>query len=219
MQYEGDRDAFYDRMDALINPMPLDPSERLRSLLDSFQESVERRVLSVDTGEEYWRTNTRTIPMPIGHEVFETTGPWEDYSTPSRDLRLLIALDELLGLPKRVALQPERFAIEDKASAGKRSEAIQAELRSELARRTFAYTKSDGSKHTLRLADVAGRASAFEVGYDPNDCPEQRWGAPEGSDELATCKRRAPADQRVRLERYRVWFNTRTRPARGAKAP
>lgn len=219
MQYEGDRDAFYDRMDALINPQPLDPSERLRSLLDSFQESVERRVLSIDTGEEYFRTSSRVIPMPIGHEVFETTGPWEDYSTPSRDLRLLIALDELLSLPKRVAAQPERFAIADKASAGPRAEALQAELQAELRRRTFAYTKSNGEKQTLHLADVAARARAFETGYNPNECPEARWGAPEGSEELASCKRHAPADQRAKLERYRVWFATRTRPARGAKAP
>jgi hypothetical protein len=219
MQYEGDRDAFYDRMDALINPTPLDPSERLRSLLDSFQESVERRVLSIDTAEEYVRSNPRIIPMPIGHEVFETTGPWEDYSTPSRDLRLLIALDELMGLPKRVAAQPERFALDDKANAGQRAEQIKTELQTELARRTFAYTKSDGTKHTLRLADVASRAVSYETAYNPNDCPEARWGAPEGSEELASCKRHAPADQRTRLERYRVWFNTRTRPARGAKAP
>lgn len=219
MQYEGDLEAFYERMDALINPQPLEPSERLRSLLDSFQEAVERRVLSIDTGEAYLRENPRTIPMPIGHEVFETTGPWEDYSTPSRDLRLLIALDELLGLPKRIAEHPERFALEDKTKAGQRAEEIEAELKAELAKRSFKYTRSDGSPHTLSLADVVKRAPAFEVGYDPNDCPELRWGAPEGSDELSTCKRHAPAEQRARLERYRVWFNTRTRPARGAKAP
>jgi hypothetical protein len=219
MQYEGDRDAFYDRMDALINPTPLDPSERLRSLLDSFQESVERRVLSIDTAEEYVRSSPRTIPMPVGHEVFETTGPWEDYSTPSRDLRLLIALDELMGLPKRVAAQPERFALEAKEKPGERAEQLKAELQTELARRSFAYTRSDGSKHTLRLSDVASRTTELETGYNPNDCPEARWGAPEGSDERATCKRKAPADQRSKLERYRVWFNTRTRPARGAKAP
>jgi hypothetical protein len=219
MQYEGDRDAFYDRMDALINPAPLDPSERLRSLLDSFEESVERRVLSIDTAEAYVRENPRNIPMPIGHEVFETTGPWEDYSTPSRDLRLLIALDELLGLPKRVATQPDRFALADNAKAGERAEEIKKELQAELARRTFAYTKTDGAKQTLRLADVASRAAAFETGYNPNDCPEARWGALEGSDELASCKRRAPADQRARMAKYSVWFETRSRPARGAKAP
>jgi hypothetical protein len=188
-------------------------------LLDSFEESVERRVLSIDTAENYVRDNPRNIAMPIGHEVFETTGPWEDYSTPSRDLRLLIALDELLGLPKRVATQPDRFALADKAKAGELADELKKELQAELTRRTFTYTKTDGAKHTLRLADVASRAQTLETGYNPNDCPEARWGAPEGSDELASCKRRAPADQRARMGKYRVWFETRSRPARGAKAP
>jgi hypothetical protein len=219
MQYEGSRDDFYDRMDALINPQPLDPSERLRSLLDSFQESVERRVLSIDTGEAYQRGKSGVIPMPIGHEVFETTGPWEDYSTPSRDLRLLIALDELLALPKRVAAQPERFALAAGEDPTKRSAALAQELQQELARRSFTYTRSDGSPQRLPLSAVVERAAALEVAYNPNDCPETRWGAPAGSTEAAPCKRAAPAEQRARLERYRVWFNTRTRPARGARAP
>ena len=31
--------------------------------------------------------------MPDGPAIFETTGAWEDFATPSRDLRLLIAMD------------------------------------------------------------------------------------------------------------------------------
>jgi hypothetical protein len=53
---------------------------------------------------------------------------------------------------------------------------------------------------------------AMEVAYNPNDCVEIRWGAPEGSEEHATCKRRAPAEQRSRMLKYRVWFAERERP-------
>jgi hypothetical protein len=188
-------------------------------LLDSFEESVQRRVLSIDTGEAFQRGKPSVIPMPIGHEVFETSGPWEDYSTPSRDLRLLIALDELLALPKRVAAQPERFALAQGDNPQSRSAVLAQELQQELARRSFTYTRSDGSAQRLPLAALVERAAALEVAYNPNDCPETRWGAPAGSDEASTCKRAAPAEQRAKLERYRVWFNTRTRPARGARAP
>ena len=47
--------------------------------------------------------------MPDGAKIFETTGPWEDYATPSRDMRLLIAMNVLLGLPDRIVKHPELF--------------------------------------------------------------------------------------------------------------
>ena len=49
------------------------------------------------------------IPMPDGAKIFETTGPWEDYATPSRDMRLLIAMNVLLALPDRIVKHPELF--------------------------------------------------------------------------------------------------------------
>ena len=84
----------------------------------------------------------------------------------------------------------------------------------ESAARRFEYTRSDGSPWTLTLGDVIARTEGFEVAYDPNDCIEVRWAAPPDSDESATCRRRAQADQRARLERYRAWFRERERPPR-----
>ena len=83
---------------------------------------------------------------------------------------------------------------------------------SELAARGFEYTRSDGSTWKLTLADVVERMKAMEVSYNPNDCVEIRWAAPEGSDERITCKRRAPAEQQSRMEKYRTWFADRQRP-------
>ena len=53
-QYEGSKDDFYDRMDRLINPAPLDAGVRLKSLIDALEESVRKRVLSIDNAEAYW---------------------------------------------------------------------------------------------------------------------------------------------------------------------
>jgi len=50
---------------------------------------VRRRVVSVDNAEAYLARHPGIVPMPEGYAIFETTGPWEDYSTPSRDMRLL----------------------------------------------------------------------------------------------------------------------------------
>jgi hypothetical protein len=54
--------------------------------------------------------------------------------------------------------------------------------------------------------------NAMEVAYNPNDCVEIRWGAPEGSEKRATWKRRASQAQQSRMEKYRNWFAARERP-------
>jgi len=88
-------------------------------------------------------------------------------------------------------------------------------LASELSARKFSYTRSDGSAWTLSLKDVIDRTAQLEMAYNVNDCVELRWGAPEKSDEAATCKRRAPGSQRAKMTEYRTWFHERRRPPRG----
>ena len=87
-----------------------------------------------------------------------------------------------------------------------------ARLEDELGKRAFQYTRSDGSTWKLTLADLIDRTPAMEMAYNPNDCAEIRWSAPEGSEERATCKRRAPEGQQTRMAKYREWFATRERP-------
>jgi hypothetical protein len=215
-QYQGSKDDFYDRMDELINPAPLDPHVRLTSLLDALEESARRRVLAVDNGEQFMaEAGQRPMAMPSGHDIFETTGPWEDFATPSRDMRLLIAIDSVLDLPAQIERAPQRFRLDAGVTPKQAAETIRGELQRELGKRSFAYRKSDGAEQSLSLADVIARGTALELAYNPNDCVELRWGAPEGSQELATCRRRAPAEQQARMQRYRTWFHERTRPARG----
>lgn len=208
--------AFYDRMDAIITPGLRDPRLAQAEAIEALFEQARVRVTSVDNGEAFFRQSPGSVvPMPEGFAVFETTGSWESYSTPARDLRLLIAIDVVRGFSDKVRRQPSVFGAEG------RVDAVVAELdaaREQLLadpRYRFTYTRSDGSAWTLGLADVVARARALEVGYNPNDCPEHRWGAAAGSDEARTCKRRAPAEQQAKLERYREWFATRKRPGRG----
>ncbi len=216
-QYQGSKDDFYEAMDRLIDPAPLDPHVRLKSQLDTFEESVRRRVLSLDNGEQYFAQGHHgPIEMPPGYDIFETEGPWEDFSTPSRDMRLLISIDGVMALPAQLRKHPDRFKLQG-AVVARAAEQLQVELASELKKRSFSYTRSDGSSQTLTLQDVVDRSAALEMAYNPNDCVELRWGAPQGSAELATCKRHAPADQHARMLRYRSWFHTRTRPARGTE--
>ncbi len=214
-QYAGGVEGFYDTMDDVLSPSPLDPARALDEAVDALEEQVKGRVLSVGNAARHFAGGGGTIDMPEGSTIFETTGPWEDFSTPSRDLRLLIAVDVVRGFPDRVARRPERFAMPAGKSAADVKADLTARLAATLAARSFAYERSDGSQFTLTLADVLARASALEMAYDPNDCPEARWGAPAGSEEASTCRRRAPWAQVARMRKYRAWFHDRRRPPRG----
>jgi hypothetical protein len=209
-------EEFYDRMDDVMSPAPLDPVRALKETITSLEEQVNTRVTSVENGRKYLAGGGRTVDMPDGSSIFETTGAWEDFATPSRDLRLLIAIDVVRGVPDRVARRPERYAMPSGKSVADVKAELEGLLASELAARKFSYTRSDGSKWTLALKDVLDRTVALEMAYNINDCVELRWGAPEGSEEAATCKRHAPATQREKMASdYRPWFAERRRPPRG----
>ena len=205
---------FYDRMDDVMSPSPLDPLRAMKEAITSLEEQVKTRVTSVENGRKFQASGKGEATMPDGPAIFETTGAWEDFSTPSRDLRLLIAIDVVLGFPDRVARRPERYAMpKDKSIAEVKAE-LQSVLASELAARKFSYPRSDASPWTLALKDVSARAVELEMAYNPNDCVELRWGAPAGSEEASTCKRSAPSAQRAKMTKYRAWFHERRRPPR-----
>jgi hypothetical protein len=207
-------EEFYDRMDDVISPEPLDPFRALKEAIDALEEQVKARVTSVENGRKYQNSGHGDVAMPNGAAIFETTGAWEDFATPSRDLRLLIAIDVVRSFPDRVARRPERYAMpKDKTVADVKAE-LERTLASELAARKFSYTRSDGSPWTLTLKEVADRATDLEMGYNLNDCVELRWGAPDNSAEAATCKRHAPRLQRAKMTEYRPWFHERRRPPR-----
>jgi hypothetical protein len=205
---------FYARMERLINPRGLDPAGAYDAALAALIEQVETRIKSVDNGEAYVRAHPgTTIPMPSGPAIFETTGPWEDYSTPSRDMRLLIAMKVVEGLPERIRRYPQLFVLrgEDPGAAAARIERLHTRR---LEERSIGYTRSDGSPWRLSLAELYARRGPLEVAYNPNDCVERRWGATPGTEDYATCRRQAPAEQRARMEEYRPWFREARRPPR-----
>ncbi len=203
---------FYDRMDDVMSPQPVDPVKAMENAVANLDEQVKTRVTAVEIGRKYLDKERGDVSMPSGASIFETTGAWEDYSTPARDFRMLIAIDVVRGLPDHVARRPERYAIAEGRSVADVKAELQSALASALASHKFSYTRSDGSQWTLSLKEVIDRAPALEMAYNPNDCVELRWGAPEGSAEASTCKRRAPAAQRAKMSGYRSWFHDRHWP-------
>lgn len=214
-QQEGmSGESFYAAMEKLINPEPLDAAAAFEDLFRALHEQLLVRVDSVANGEAYMTSHPgAVIPMPSGKSVFQSLGPWEDYSTPNRDLRLLIAIDTILEFPDKVARDPAAYDMGGKKApdlARRELLALQKKRASELS---ITYKGSDGSPRVLTLADIFLRSEAFETGYNPNDSIEIRWGAPAGSAELATARRHAPASQLAKMRALQPWFHKRLRPS------
>ncbi len=212
-QWSKGQDGFYEAMDALISPSPMSPEIALAGILDALHQQALRRVESIEAVRPYFEKNPdRMIPMPEGSGIFLTAGPWEDFSTPARDMRMLIAIDTIQDFASRVARRPERFVLDPNESAENRATRLASLTESEAKRRTVTYRRSDGSEKTLSLHDLMQRELQIELAWNPNDCPEFRWGALEGSEEASTCKRRAPEKQQAMMDTMRVWFAERQRP-------
>ena len=213
-QRKMESEVFYLAMERLINPEPLDPEDALMDLIQALHEQLLVRVKSVANGEAYLKSHPGTvIPMPSNaNGIFQAGGLWEDFSTPNRDLRLLIAMDEVLGFPDRVASSPEYFKISKLSSPEDIKNKLQSLLDKKVSELTISYTRSDGSSQELTVAEILKRRDAFEMAYNPNDGIEIRWGAPENSDERATCHRQAPSNQQKTMQSVRKWFNKRLHP-------
>ena len=142
-------EAFYDRMDDVMSPAPLDPLLAMKEAITSLDEQVRTRVISVENGRKFQLAG-RDATMPEGPAIFETSGAWEDFATPSRDLRLLIALD-VVRAPSRSAWRGgPSFAM----PRGKSVADVKAELQAcwrRLSARKFSYPRTDGSQWTLAL--------------------------------------------------------------------
>ncbi len=217
-QYQGQKEDFYDRINALISPLFTDPLVYLRSLISSLHESARGRVLSVQNGVDFIQKNPKTtISMPTGYSIFETSGPWEDFATPSRDMRLLISIDTAFSAKSVIQRNQNRFGIKSYEILQKILNQVDRDLPRLLSEFSIEYLKSDGRPQKLNLQEIVDRKKNFEVTYNPNDCPELRWGAPMASEEMKTCQRRAPKNQQQLLEKYRPWFRERKRPPRGSR--
>jgi len=207
-------ETFYHTMGQLINPKPLDPEIALLDLIQALHEQLTVRITSVANGEEYMKSHPgAVIPMPGGTSgVFQAGGQWEDFSTPNRDLRLLIAMDAILDFPDKVLRSPDDYKMPKLSSNEHVKKNLDALLEKKLSELSITYTRTNGAEQILTLAEILKRRDAFEMAYNPNDGIEIRWGAPEKSEERSTCRRHVPAGQLDKMRSVRVWFQKRLHP-------
>ena len=207
-------ETFYHTMEQLINPEPMDPEMALLDLVQALYEQLTVRITSVANGEAYMKSHPgEVIPMPGGTSgVFQAGGQWEDFSTPNRDLRLLIAMDAVLDFPDKVLRSPDDYKMSKLSSAEHVKKNLESFLTQKLSELSITYTRTNGAEQKLTLAEILKRKDAFEMAYNPNDGVEIRWGAPENSEERSTCNRKVPAGQLEKMRSVRKWFQKRLHP-------
>ena len=213
-QRDMETDKFYRIVGHVINPEPMDAGATLLGLIDALHELLKVRVISVENGESYFRSHPgAVIPMPsAAAAIFQAGGLWEAYSTPNRDLRLLIAMDEVINFPARVIKSPDEFNISGDGSAEKEAERLRSLLEKRSSELSITYRRSDVSDQTLTVKEILERRDEFEMAYNPNDGAEIRWGAPANSMERLVCRRKAPSSQIQTMNSVRHWFSKRLHP-------
>src|SRR6516165_6365431 len=65
---------FYDRMDDVMSPSPLDPTRAMKEAITSLEEQVKVRVTSVENGRKFQNSKRGEATMPDGAAIFETSG-------------------------------------------------------------------------------------------------------------------------------------------------
>lgn len=207
------RDVFYQKVGKLLNPVPLDPKVVLSNKVAILHKALQERVEAVAIGVAYMKNNNwQKMTMPNGPAIFQTDGPWEIYSTPARDMRVFLAIDDVMTFPKRVADDTSQYIIDQNMTENEIIAMLKSHRDEALKALTITYERGDGSLFELNLSEVIKRQEALEMAYNPNDCIEIRWGAPKDSEEMSTCTRKAPPDQRYKMKLARRWFASRRRP-------
>jgi hypothetical protein len=208
-------DVFYHTMERLINPKPLDPETALLDLIQALHEQLMVRVTSVANCEAFLKLHPgAVIRMPSSATgIFQADGQWEDFSTPNRDLRLLIAMDAVLDFPDLIVRSPEDFNISRLVSPEQVKKKLQSILDQKASELSISYTRTNGSLQKLTVGEILKRRDIFEMAYNPNDGIEIRWGAAENSDERATCHRHTPSNQLETMRSVRMWFHKRQHPS------
>ncbi len=144
--------------------------EQVRSICRDVSDRVDAVNIAVASG-----IARQPHPASLPENIYGTVGDWEDFSTPSRDARLKASFRELHEF---VADRADRATLAAALLQAWREEAASPEC-------SYQYTRSNGAVTRLTVDTVLDRI--YQLSFDPYQCIELRWGAPSGSEELASC--------------------------------
>jgi len=181
----GNAFSFQDfvRVRLAVGILKFRPLEELKNGMESLCGDIRDRVTAVDTA---LASGLQHAPHPerLPLNIYGSSGPWEEFASPSRDARLKAGFVELR---RRVTQMLEMYRRGDSRIeySGRNLLADLGAVYQETAQAcTVSYRRSDGSSVRLGYDEVVKRL--FALSFDPYHCAERRWGG-RSSEELATC--------------------------------
>lgn len=161
----------------------LDPVFEMRAEMNSLCQMFQDRVNAVQTAVDskiYLKDHPEFLPQ----NIYGSSGEWESFSTPGRDLRLK---KKALDIPLAAKSWVQRFNDKDPLLKYAGSDLKQDIIKTYLDVVTSCqvrYKNSVGKTIKVGLEVLLGRMT--QLSYDPYACPERRWGA-TGEGELSSC--------------------------------
>ena len=217
-QSQMSAEDFYDRMDDVMSPEPLDPVKAMTDAIASLDEQVKTRVTvggertKIPGQDRRRRPRCRTAPR-------SSRPPAPGRIIPRRRaiFRLLIAIDVVRGFPDHVARRAGPLRDPGRQERRRREERnCRACSPPNLPRARFTYTRSDGSPWTLSLKDVIDRVGGFRDGLQPERLRRTALGrARKQRRSLDLQAPRAGGAARQDVADYRSWFRERHWPTHG----
>lgn len=175
--------------------------EDVGSLMSGLCNEIRQRVEDVDKAlSPEVAMNTQAHVEALPQNIYSASGPWEDYSTPSRDSRMKAAAQSIItdAIVKFKQAKAGGFGLTYKGSAENYQSALRTRLAAMDKKCVIQYTNSAGNKVSLGFSQVVLRLNRLSA--DPYHCAERRWGA--GGTELATCKDQDTGGQWYDAEKY-----------------
>ena len=192
---------FYDRMDDVMSPEPLDPVKAMTDAIASLNEQVKTRVTSVENGRQYQEKQAGALRR-CRTARRSSRPPAPGKTTPRRRAIsvCLIAIDVVRNFPDRFVRRSDRYAMPGGKSIEDVKRELQGVLASELAARKFSYTRSDGSQWTLVSQGRDRPGSGLRDGLQPERLRRDTLGGrgrQRGSGDLQAARAAGAARQDV----------------------
>lgn len=164
-----------------------DPSatEEFAAMLDNVCAEMKDRAAAVNEAL-IRQLDQKTHPYALPDNIYGTKdSEWESYSTPSRDARFRVSVQELRqkteDMINTVGTPQSTYVYK-----GSDLKADLLQIYRQKAREChITYTNSAGDDVDLNLQNVMDRI--YDLSFDPYHCVELRWGALPKSKEFSTC--------------------------------
>jgi hypothetical protein len=182
--FDGRHLTYYDyiRRKLAAPGFEYDPVDELRYGMQTICGAARDRKVAVESAVSAGFPH-KDHPERLPPNIYGTYGPWEGYSTPSRDARLKVSFIDLKRTVQDLVTRVRTGEPGVRFQGDNLERDLWEAYVTEKDACTFTYWRSDDSRIRLNLGHLQDRL--WDISFDPYHCPERRWGA--SGLELATC--------------------------------